>query len=258
MDYLLADPVSVPPEHDAHFSEAVWRLPHTRLCFTPPEEDVAIGLLPASRQGFLTLGSFQNLAKIGDSVLALWGRVLATLPYARLQVCARQLADPAIASWLRERLQQAGIGLERVALHGPTDRASYLDAYNEIDFVLDTFPFPGGTTTCEALWMGVPTLTLAGDRLIARQGASIMAAAGFPDWIADSADDFVARAVAHAGGLPALAALRASLRARMLASPLCDAPRFARDLADALWAMWRRWNERRTAAAGQAGRSSPT
>ena len=249
IDYLLADPVSVPPEHDGHFTESVWRLPRTRLCFTAPEEDAVVGPLPAARRGFVNLGSFQNLFKIGDPVLALWARVLSALPAARLQISARQLADPAIASRLRGRLQQAGIAEERVTVHGPADRATYLAAYNEVDFVLDTFPFPGGTTTCEALWMGVPTLTLAGDRLIARQGASIMAAAGYPDWIASSADEFVARAVAHASDLPALASVRAGMRAQMLASPLCDAPRFARDLAEALWAMWRNWSEMRPPAA---------
>ena len=248
IDYLLADPVSVPPEHEAHFSETVWRLPHTRLCFTPPEENVAVGPLPAASRGHLTLGSFQNQAKIGDSVLALWARVLAALPDARLQLRARQLDDPALAAQLRERLQRAGIDAQRVQLYGQAERASYLAAYNEIDFLLDTFPFPGGTTTCEALWMGVPTLTLAGDRLIARQGASLLTAAGLPDWVADSADDYVARALAHAADLPRLAALRAGLRAQVLASPLFDAPRFARDLADALWAMWRRWREARAAA----------
>jgi predicted O-linked N-acetylglucosamine transferase (SPINDLY family) len=248
IDYLLADPVSVPPEHEAHFSETVWRLPHTRLCFTPPEENVAVGPLPAASRGHLTLGSFQNQAKIGDSVLALWARVLAALPDARLQLRARQLDDPALAAQLRERLQRAGIDAQRVQLYGHAERATYLAAYNEIDFLLDTFPFPGGTTTCEALWMGVPTLTLAGDRLISRQGASLLTAAGLPDWVADSADDFVARALAHAADLPRLAALRAGLRAQVLASPLFDAPHFARDLADALWAMWRRWREARAAA----------
>jgi len=249
IDYLLADPVSVPPAHDAHFSETVWRLPHTRLCFTPPDDDVAVGPLPAASRGCLTLGSFQNQAKIGDSVLALWARVFAALPAARLQLRARQLDDPALAAQLSERLRRAGIDPERATLHGQADRATYLAAYNEIDFLLDTFPFPGGTTTCEALWMGVPTLTLAGDRLIARQGASLLTAAGLPDWVADSADDFVARALAHAADLPKLAALRAGLRAQVLASPLFDAPRFAHDLADALWAMWRLWNEQRAAGA---------
>jgi predicted O-linked N-acetylglucosamine transferase (SPINDLY family) len=107
-----------------------------------------------------------------------------------------------------------------------------------VDLILDTFPFPGGTTTCEALVMGVPTVTLAGDRLIGRQGASLLSAAGLADWVAHSPQQFVQIAVARANDLPALAALRASLRDRVLASPLFDAPRFARNLEDALWGMW--------------------
>jgi predicted O-linked N-acetylglucosamine transferase (SPINDLY family) len=107
--------------------------------------------------------------------------------------------------------------------------------------VLDSFPYPGGTTTCEALWMGVPTVTLAGDRLIARQGASLLCAAGLADWVAATPAEYVDKALAFARDLPALAGLRARLRAQMLASPLCDAPRFARHFEEALWAMWQRW-----------------
>ena len=137
------------------------------------------------------------------------------------------------------RMRAHGIGDERVSLHGRVDRQAYLAAYHEVDMVLDTFPYPGGTTTCEALWMGVPTLTLAGDSLLARQGASLLTAAGLPDWVADTEADYVAQAVARAADLDALAALRAALRARVSTSPLYDAPRFARHFEDALWRMWR-------------------
>ena len=104
--------------------------------------------------------------------------------------------------------------------------------------LLDTFPYPGGTTTCEALWMGVPTLTLAGDTLLSRQGASLLTAAGLSDWIATSREDYIAKALAFASDLPRLAALRAGLREQAGISPLFDAPRFAHNLEDALWAMW--------------------
>jgi predicted O-linked N-acetylglucosamine transferase (SPINDLY family) len=240
IDYLLADAVSVPPEHHDHFTEKIWYLPDTRLCFTPPAIDVPVTPLPAQANGYVTLGSFQNLAKLGEAVLDRWGRILAALPNARLRVQNKQLADPGVRAQLIERLRRAGIEPERVALHGPMPRRDYLAAHAEVDFIVDTFPFPGGTTTCEALWMGVPTLTLAGDRLIARQGASLLAAAGLNDWIAHSEAEYVEQALAFARDVPALAALRSSLRAQALRSPLFDATGFARNFECALRKMWRR------------------
>jgi protein O-GlcNAc transferase len=126
-----------------------------------------------------------------------------------------------------------------VTLQGPApSREGYLARYNEVDVVLDSFPYPGVTTTCEALWMGVPTITLAGDALLSRQGAGVISAAGLPDWVADSVEDYIDKAVALAGDVNKLAALRAGLRKQTSASPLFDAKRFARNFEDAMWGMW--------------------
>jgi predicted O-linked N-acetylglucosamine transferase (SPINDLY family) len=239
MDYLLADEVGVPEAHREHFSETVWYLPDTRLCFTAPEVDLPVASLPALQNGFVTFGCFQRLTKVGDEVLTVWGKILSALPNARLRWQCKQLADPTVAAQFVERLQQHGIDPARVTMHGAVPREAYLDAHAEVDVILDTFPFPGGTTTCEALWMGVPPLTLAGDTLLARQGASMLTAAGLEDWVATSVADYVDKAVALAGDLPKLAALRAGLREQVSASPLFDAKRFARNFEAALWGMWR-------------------
>jgi predicted O-linked N-acetylglucosamine transferase (SPINDLY family) len=242
MDYLLADPVSVPLAHQGHFSETIWYLPDTRLCFTAPQVELPVVPLPAlARGGRVMFGNFQNLAKLGDEVLARWAAILAGCPGAWLRLQNKQLADAGVREQLRQRLRSAGIDPQRVAMHGPQQRQAYLAAYGEVDIVLDSFPYPGGTTTCEALWMGVPTVTLAGERLIARQGASLLSAAGLADWVAATPAEYVDKALSFARDLPALAGLRARLRAQMLASPLCDAPRFARHFESALWAMWQRW-----------------
>lgn len=241
IDFLLGDPVSVPPAHEAHFNELILRLPDSRLCFTPPSADVGIAPLPALANGYVTFGSFQNLSKINDSVLALWGRVLAAVPGARLRVQNKQLADATIRRHFVERLERAAVKPDRVTLHGPQLREEYLVAHSEVDVILDTFPFPGGTTTCEALWMGVPTLTLAGDRLIGLQGASLLTAAGLPDWVTRTPEQFVESAHFRAEDLAVLSALRGSLRNRLLGSPLCDAARFARNLETALWTIWSRY-----------------
>lgn len=237
MDYLLADRVGVPPALQSQFTESIWYLPDTRLCFTPPEAAEAPAPLPALANGFVTFGCFQALAKITDEVLRTWSRILASCPGSRLRLQNESLSDAGMIVALNGRLAAMGLDPRRVDMHGHAPRAAYLKAHAQVDFLLDTFPYPGGTTTCEALWMGVPTLTLAGDSMIARQGASLVTAAGLPDWVAASRDDYVARAIALAGDLPRLAALRNALRDQVRTAPLFDAPRFARNLADALWDM---------------------
>jgi predicted O-linked N-acetylglucosamine transferase (SPINDLY family) len=139
---------------------------------------------------------------------------------------------------LQERLSRAGIAPERVTLAGQAPREEYLLAHAGVDLILDTFPYCGATTTCEALWMGVPTLTLAGDTLVSRQGASLLACAGLDGWVANDEGDYVTRAIALASDVDRLARLRSCLRERVLASPLFDAQLFARHLEEALRGMW--------------------
>lgn len=238
MDYLLADEVGVPEANRAHFTEEIWCLPDTRLCFTPPDVDLPVADLPAFRKGYLTFGCFQALEKVSDEVLAAWANILNKLPDARLRWQGKQLSDPAMVKQLERRLRQQGIDHLRVEILGPVLREDYLAAHSEVDILLDTFPYPGGTTTCEALWMGVPTLTLAGDTLLARQGASLIAAAGLEDWIATSVTDYVDKAIALSTDLIGLSALRSRLREQVSVTPLFDASRFASNMEAALWGMW--------------------
>ncbi|MGC2047796.1 MAG: tetratricopeptide repeat protein, partial [Gallionella sp.] len=188
IDYLLADPVGVPEAHRKHFTETVWYLPDTRLCFTAPDVDLPVASLPALHNGHITFGCFQTLPKIGNNVLATWGKIFAALPNAKFRLQRRQFEERAQVKQMTDQLQQHGIDPARVLLLGSVTRKAYLAAHADVDMILDTFPYPGGTTTCEALWMGVPTLTLAGDTLLSRQGASLLTAAGLSDWIAASSE----------------------------------------------------------------------
>jgi protein O-GlcNAc transferase len=249
MDYLLTSDVAVPAAHQAHFTEQIWHLPDIWLCFTAPATDLPVGPLPALENGHLTFGSFQRVDKVSDGVLEAWRRILAALPDARLRWQCKDAGDAAKLEALTRRLQRHGIDPGRVSLHGSTDtRRDYLACYHEVDIILDTFPYPGVTTTCEALWMGVPTVTLAGDTLLSRQGAGVVTPAGLPDWVAGSEADYVDKALAFAGDLDKLARLRATLRDQVLASPVFDAPRFARNFEAALWGMWQRWQTQHQAA----------
>ena len=238
MDYLLADKVGVPEVQREHFTESIWYLPDTRLCFTAPGVDLPVTPLPALANGFITFGCFQNMAKLCDDVLEAWGEILAALPNARLRLQTYQLDKTSQVEQLIQRLQRYGIDPARVAVHGSARRDAYLAAHAEVDMILDTFPYPGGTTTCEALWMGVPTLTLAGDSLLARQGASLLSAAELEEWVTTSKAEYIAKAITFAADQSSLASLRAGLRQKVLASPLFDAPRFTRHFEDTMRGMW--------------------
>ena len=238
IDYFLADKVGVPESQRNNFTEELWYLPDTRLCFSAPNLGVPVTPLPALTKGHITFGCFQLLTKVGDEVLKTWSSILKALPDARLRWQCRQLGDPKVVTQLLERLQHCGIDTGRVTFVGSMPRVNYLAAHSEVDLILDTFPFPGGTTTCEALWMGIPTLTLAGNSLLSRQGASLITAAGLSEWVAVSKQDYIEKAIALASNFDKLAHLRAGLRTQVLDSPLFDAKRFARNFEEALWGMW--------------------
>jgi protein O-GlcNAc transferase len=241
IDYILVDPVSVPKADAQFFSEKLWHLPDTRMCMSPPITPRAVEVhhLPALSKGHVTFGSYQMLSKISDGTLAAWSRVLARVPSARLRLQSTPLAFEEAIADMQRRLSASGIDVARVDFHGGAPREEYLASYNEVDVVLDTFPFPGGTTTAEALWMGVPTITLTGNSLLARQGEAMMRCVGLDDWVAADEQEYVEVAVARVGDLQKLGELRTGLRSRTLASPLFDAAKFARNLQDAFEGMVR-------------------
>lgn len=239
IDYLIADQVTLPESEENNFTETIWRLPETRLCFTPPEVDVNVSALPALTNGYITFGCFNNLAKMNDSVVALWSRVLASAPNSRLFLKSKQLGETSIRQLTIVRFAEHGIDADRLILEGAESRAKYLAAYHRVDIALDPFPYPGGTTTVECLWMGVPVLTLAGQSFLFRQGAGFLMNAELPEWIATSHDQYVARAVAHVAAMQELSELRKRLRQQMETSPIMDGKRFATYFAAALQAMWR-------------------
>ncbi|MFT9639927.1 glycosyltransferase, partial [Alcaligenes phenolicus] len=221
-----------------HFVEKPWRLPDSFLCFTPPACDVEVGPLPMAASGHPTFGCFGQLVKIGDDVVRAWSRILHALPDARLLLKAHELGREGVCDATAARFARHGIDADRLILEGGSPRAEYFGAYNRIDVALSPFPYPGGTTTAEALWMGVPVLGMKGSRFVTHICESLLHAAGMGDWIAEDEAAYLAKAVAFARDRDGLATLRATLRERALASPLCDASRFARNLEDALHGMW--------------------
>jgi protein O-GlcNAc transferase len=245
IDYLIADEWTLPQELESHFTEKVWRLPKSYLCFTPPGEDDTIGPLPALANGFVTFGSFNNLIKLGPDVIALWARVLHAVPGSRVLLKTNQFLELSVQHEVAQKFAKHGIEHARLMLEGPVPRADYLKPFNRVDIALDPFPYPGITTSVEGLWMGVPFVTLAGKSFMARQGIGLLNNAGLADWVAADADEYVKLAARKAGDLPALQRLRQELRARVLVSPIFDAESFARNFEGAMRGMWHEWCARR-------------
>jgi protein O-GlcNAc transferase len=242
IDHLLADRHVAPAEMEAFCCEKVLRLPDGYVCYDPPDQAPPVGPLPASQTGRLTLGSFNSLTKITPAVVAAWSRILHRLPDARLVFKYQGLDRPEVQARFLRMFQTHGIGSERLELLGRSPYAEYLATYQRIDLALDSFPFNGGATTCEALWMGVPGITCPGGTFASRHSLSHLSGVGLRETIAGSLEEYVDLAVELAGDLPRLAEIRARLRPQMAASPLCDGKRFANNLLHLLRQVWRDWS----------------
>jgi predicted O-linked N-acetylglucosamine transferase (SPINDLY family) len=245
MDYLISDWQETPEGSDRWYGETVVRLPDCYVCYAPPEYAPPVAPLPALRNGFVTFGCCNNLAKINPRVTALWTRLLREIPDARLLLVTKALGDRAA----RDRCQEAFDGVaDRVSFSGMVPHAELLARYGEVDIALDPFPYSGGLTTLEGLWMGVPAITLGGDRFASRHTLSHLTAVGLTEFIATDEDDYIARAAALARDPAWLESIRLGLRDTMAASPLCDCRRFTRNLENAFRTMWRTWCKGRSSA----------
>jgi predicted O-linked N-acetylglucosamine transferase (SPINDLY family) len=244
MDYILCDRHDIPGDEAGFYVEKPWYLPHTRMCFAPPVIDVALDPPPALGTGQVTFGCFNNLTKMNDTVVALWARILRAVPGSRLFLKSNALSFPTVHESVLARFAARGVAADRLRLEGKSAYDQYFAAYKHIDIALDPFPFTGGATSFDALWAGVPVITLRGDRLIARQGENMLRNLGMSDWVAADEEAYVALAVARANDLPGLADLRTQLRRRILQSRLCDAAQFARNLEDAFQGMWKAYCEK--------------
>jgi protein O-GlcNAc transferase len=252
IDYRLVDAVTDPPgAADALASETLLRLPGGFLCYGgltgAPEPKGP----PCLTTGAVTFGSFNNPAKLSAATCDAWAALLARLPQARLLLKGGWFVDAATRALYLARLTERGVAADRVELMPRVSgAAAHLSVYERVDVALDPFPYNGTTTTCEALWMGVPVVSLRGTRHAGRVGASLLTQAGLPELIADSAADYLDIAAALAADPARLNALRHTLRLRVAASPLCDGPGFARKMEAAYGAMWQHWCE----AAGKTPR----
>ena len=255
MDFRFTDAHADPPgDADRFATERLVRFAPTAWAYAPPPEAPPVGPSPAARGAPITFGCFNNPTKITDPLLALWGRLLQAVPGSRLVLKGRGFGNDGQRARYRERFARAGLPAERVDLLERTaDTTSHLALYHGIDVALDSFPYHGTTTTCEALWMGVPVVTRAGDRHASRVGVSLLHAAGHPEWAAASEDDYVRIAAHLATDVPRLATLRTGLRDELRRGPLLDHAGQAGRFGAALRDCWRAWCARPAVANGSAG-----
>jgi protein O-GlcNAc transferase len=241
IDYRIVDAVSDPPGAEAFCSERLIRLPRCFLSYLPHPQAGPVLPLPARRTGHVTFGSFNWLGKVTPEVVALWGRVLRTVPGSRLFLKAPSLTASMSRCRVLAAFSAQGIDPGRIRLEPYTPAPGHFREYGEVDIALDPFPYNGAVTSLETMWMGVPLVSLRGDRHAARVGASLLTAVRLPELIAETPEDYVGVAARLADDLDRLGALRAGLRQRVHSSPLCDGAGFARAVERAYRAAWREW-----------------
>ncbi len=241
MDYILVNHDLVATGEEALYTENPWYLPGTYLCYSAPPVDVATAEAPCLKNGFMTFGSFANLSKVNKTVIETWAEILLRIPDSRLLIKSGPFADaPTVAEYLA-RFEALGIARERLQFEASAPHADYLAAHNRVDIVLDTFSYNGGTTTADSLWMGVPVLTVHGDRYVSHMAEAILKQADLSDWAAPDREAYIQTAQKWANMPNELSRLRSGLRERVARSPLCDARLFARQFSDAMRGMWQKW-----------------
>ena len=240
VDYRITDARADPAgQAERVHVEKLVRLPQTFLCYAPPENVGDVSPSPGRRNGFVTFGSFNNFAKVSPTAIGLWARILAAVPKSRLMIKTQGLQDPGLRALFVSLVERAGVDRERVTIINPTQsHREHMDAYAQMDISLDTFPYHGTTTTLDALWMGVPVVTLAGNRHASRVGLSILATLGLTELVAHSPDEYVAIAVGLAANPAKLEELRQGLRTRVAESTLTDGKAFTADLERAYQDIW--------------------
>ena len=241
MDYVLSDKYSTLPDEEKYYTEKIIRMPDGWICFAPASTAPAVGPLPMKRNDYISFCAFCNPAKINVDVISVWSKIMTALPSSKLLIKYRGISSKLNQDRIWGLFNAEGINRSRVILEGWSPHNQLIARYNTIDIALDTFPYSGGVTTFEALWMGVPVVTMPGATFASRHSQSHLSTMGLLDLIAEDQDEYVKIAVDFASDVERLSDLRARLRPMMAASPSCNGKLFADNFEDRLRDVWRTW-----------------
>jgi len=240
IDYFIGSPHITPEEEEKYYVEKILRLPEISQCLTIPKFELEISDLPAKKNNFITFGSFNQFAKINDEVISLWSKILLSIKNSKLFLKTQELSNKKFSEEVLNRFKKFDINRDRLVLEGKSKtRKEVLETYKRIDISLDPFPFQGNTSTCESVWMGVPVLTLKGNRYLFHFGESINSNLGLQEWIADSKENYFEKAVEFSSNIQKLSQTRIKLRKIALTSAVFDSNRFSEHFSKILWAMWK-------------------
>jgi len=239
MDYRFTDRWADPVDQDIYYTEKLYRLPNGFLCYRPPDHAPDVTETPALKNGYITFGSFNTLAKINQKTIEIWSQILKLVPTAKLLIKNKQMNDASVRNSYKEYFIHQNIDKDRIVLQEySSSREEHLKCYGHIDISLDTFPYNGTTTTCEALWMGVPVITLAGTNHAGRVGVSLLTVIGLQGMIAPDYANYISLAVFLANNIDKVSQMRKNLRLTLCCSPLCDGASFTKTIENAYKDMW--------------------
>jgi predicted O-linked N-acetylglucosamine transferase (SPINDLY family) len=241
IDYLLSDIYSTPENEDKYYSEKVIRMPDGWLCYDPPDYAPQVGALPFNQNGWVTFCSFSNPTKINEEVISVWAEIMKAVENSCLLIKYRGTDTATNIERVTATFAAKGIDESRLVLEGQSPHIKLLARYNDVDIALDTFPYSGGVTTYEALWMGVPVITVPGNTFASRHSKSHLTTIGLPELIAENKDDYVRLAVELAGDTERMTELRTGLRSLMANSPICDGKKFTSNFSAIMRRIWRDW-----------------
>jgi predicted O-linked N-acetylglucosamine transferase (SPINDLY family) len=241
MDWLIADTIVAPKDHDSLYSEKVIRLPNTVFCYAPEVDYPYPDYTTQHEKRQLTFGSFNNVPKLTPHTIKLWAAILNEIPDSRLVLKAPSFKDGSAIQVFTERFVAEGVDASRLEFRGPVGLTEMMAEYADIDIALDPVPYNGGTTTLQAMWMGVPVIVKTGNHFVSRMGASFMSAAGLSEWVAENDADYLRIAIQMGKDRNALLSLKQGLRKRLLNSPAWNVDHFTADFENALLTMWREY-----------------
>jgi len=244
IDYFVGSPQITPKHEEKYYVEKIYRLPKISQCFTPPSYNLEIKSLPAKKNKFITFGCLNKLTKVNDTVISLWSKILLSVPKSKILLKNKDLDNKKIYESFIQKFKKNKINEDRIILLGESKtRKELLETYNEIDIALDPFPFQGNTSTCESIWMGVPVITLKGDRYLFHFGESINTNINMKNWIAKDFKEYIDIAKKCSSDIDKLSDIRINLRKVALQSPVFDALSFSQNLDYMFWEMWNKFKK---------------